>query len=145
MDQVGMTQVQLALECVSKDLDRVQASLTTYEQQLIKSERVTPQLKDVVTYYREQVTGLRKAMLGMCDLLTSLYKVDLLKRSRKDRVESVMDEARLSAVVEEIVNPERAAVKQPEAAPAATVEDAEYEEEYEDDSPVVVPVPGDVP
>jgi hypothetical protein len=74
MEQAGTAQLQLALECVSKDLDRVQSSLSTYEQMMLKSERVTPQLKEVVVYYREQVTGLRKEMLALCGALTSVYK-----------------------------------------------------------------------
>lgn len=74
MDNTGSAQLQLALECVSKDLDRVQSSLSTYEQMMLKSERVTPQLKEVVVYYRDQVTGLRKEMLSLCGALTSVYK-----------------------------------------------------------------------
>lgn len=74
MEQTGTAQLQLALECVSKDLDRVQSSLSTYEQMMLKSERVTPQLKEVVVYYRDQATGLRKEMLALCGALTSMYK-----------------------------------------------------------------------
>jgi len=74
MDNTGSAQLQLALECVSKDLDRVQSSLSTYEQMMLGSERVTPQIKDVVSYYRDQVTGLRKEMLSLCSALTSVYK-----------------------------------------------------------------------
>ncbi len=74
MEQTGNAQLQLALECVSKDLDRVQESLSTYEQIMLKGERVTPQIKEVVVYYREQVTGLRREMLALCSALTSVYK-----------------------------------------------------------------------
>jgi hypothetical protein len=74
MEHTGAAQLQLALECVSKDLDRVQSSLSTYEQMMLGSDRVTPQIKDVVAYYREQVTGLRKEMLSLCGALTSVYK-----------------------------------------------------------------------
>lgn len=74
MNQLAASQIQLVLECVSKDLDRVQGLLTTYEQAMLNSERITPQLKEVVGYYRDQVTGLRKEMIGLCSLLTSMYR-----------------------------------------------------------------------
>lgn len=86
MDQNAMAQVQSALDYVNKDLDRVQSALTTYETQMLKSERVAPQLKEVVTYYRNQTTALRKEMLSLCDLMTAYYKLQLNLKAKEEVV-----------------------------------------------------------
>jgi hypothetical protein len=84
MDQTAMTQLQTALDYVSKDLDRVQDALTLYETQMLKSERVAPQLKEVVTYYRAQTTALRSEMLSLCELMAAYYRHLLLTMARAD-------------------------------------------------------------
>lgn len=104
MDQTNTAQVQMALECVSKDLDRVQSSLSTYEQIMLKGERVTPQLKEVVVYYRDQVTGLRKVMIGLCEVLTSSCKreavrEEALKKSVEQAAETVAAQLKAAGAV----------------------------------------------
>lgn len=62
--------VSFALQCVSTDLDRVQGALSSYEAKAVDSERVSPALREVVTYYRSQAINLRNTMLDLCTVLT---------------------------------------------------------------------------
>lgn len=87
MDQNAMAQVQSALDYVNKDLDRVQTSLSNYETMMVKGERVSPQLRELVVYYRDQTTALRKEMLSLCELMTAYYRQQLVKKAREDLTE----------------------------------------------------------
>jgi len=74
MDQALMSQVTTALQFLSADLDRLQSILTSYETKMLDSERVQPQLKEIVTSYRTQTANVRAEVLGMCSLLSGSYK-----------------------------------------------------------------------
>lgn len=137
MDQAALTQVQMALECVSKDLDRTQSSLTVYEQQMISAERVTPQIKGVVDYYREQVTGLRRTMLSLCDLMTCFYKVDLGKLMAKDRREELLEQAK--DLADQPTKTCALPAPPPERTVASPATVATAEEEFEDDEDEAAP------
>jgi hypothetical protein len=82
MTSASFDQLKTAFECISKDLSSVQASLATYEAKMLESERVNPHIKEVVTYYRQEATALRKEMLELCRLMSSPYKLEVLKNSR---------------------------------------------------------------
>ena len=74
MDQNLMTQVSTALQFLSADLDRLQTILTSYETKMVDSERVTPQLKEIVANYRTQTANVRAEVLALCSLLSGSYK-----------------------------------------------------------------------
>jgi hypothetical protein len=74
MDQNLMSQVSTALQFLSADLDRLQTILTNYETKMVDSERVTPQLKEIVASYRTQTANVRSEVLALCSLLSGSYK-----------------------------------------------------------------------
>ena len=108
MDNTNFEQLKVAFECISKDLNSVQGSLATYETKMLEGDRVNPHVKEVVTYYRQEASSLRKEMLELCRLMSAPYKTDILRRSRLDQVE-VLKKAELAAA------PAPAPVEKPQA------------------------------
>jgi hypothetical protein len=87
MDNTNFEQLKVAFECISKDLNSVQGSLATYEAKMLEGDRVNPHVKEVVTYYRQEASSLRKEMLELCRLMSAPYKVEVLRNTRLNQIE----------------------------------------------------------
>jgi hypothetical protein len=89
MDNTNFEQLKVAFECISKDLNSVQGSLATYEAKMLEGDRVNPHVKEVVTYYRQEASSLRKEMLELCRLMSAPYKVEVMRNTRLNQIEAL--------------------------------------------------------
>lgn len=144
LEQTGMAQLEMALGIISKDLDRVQTSLVTYEDLMLKSERVKPELKEVVNSYRAQALELRKEMLAICHLLTTQFKASCILSARQSSFTTAEPPLPPPLPVLPVEEPAPAPVAAEAPAPEP-VEEPVQESFPEDDPAAVAELDSDIP